>query len=483
MSEPWKADWLRRIPAIHLIISCPQLLEANRRYGRDRLVGVVQRHCRFLRTQVLSATHEEEMCLADFAIETICQQVVQMLAEDIQPRLRPVINATGILLHTNLGRAPLAQEAVSAVEQVASGYSNLELNLETGKRGKRYDHLRELLCQVTGAKAGLVVNNNAAAVLLVLSALAQGRQVIVSRGELVEIGGGFRIPDVLKQSGAQLVEVGTTNKTRISDYAKAITPETAILLKVHPSNYRIIGFTESVAREDLVRLGREKGIPVVEDLGSGLLLEQDASGYFFGEPTVQQVVRTGVDVVTCSGDKLLGGPQGGLIVGRLDLIDQIARHPLTRALRVDKLTIAALEATLQLYLDPEKVREKIPILRFINRKPEMIHQQAQTFVDELQRSQSELTVRLHPSTSQIGGGALPEVELPSWSVVLTPKEGSAQSLAESLRQGRIPVMGRIQEEALCLDMRTLSTEDVAELGKLIIEAISKFKSSEKGGSP
>ncbi|WP_328597397.1 L-seryl-tRNA(Sec) selenium transferase [Heliobacterium mobile] len=483
MSEPWKADWLRRIPAVNLIISCQELQEANQRYGHDRLVSAVQRHCHYLRTQILSAAHVEQIRPDDFAIKTICQHIVRILAEEIQPRLRPVINATGIILHTNLGRAPLAQEAIVAVEEVAKGYANLELDLETGKRGKRYDHLQELLCRITGAEDGLVVNNNAAAVLLVLSALARGRQVIVSRGELVEIGGGFRIPDVLEQSGAQLIEVGTTNKTRISDYEKAITPETAILLKVHPSNYRIIGFTESVNREDLVRLGRERGIPIVEDLGSGLLNGYDTSGVFFDEPTVQQVVRNGVDVVTFSGDKLLGGPQGGLIVGRRDLIAQIARHPLTRALRVDKLTLAALEATLQLYLHPDRVCEKVPIHRFINRKPDMISRQGQSFVDALQQSQAEITVQLLPSTSQIGGGALPEVELPSWSVVLTPKEGSAQTFAESLRQGRIPVMGRIQGEALWLDMRTLSTEEVAELGKLIIEAISKFKSSERGGSP
>ncbi|WP_187147778.1 L-seryl-tRNA(Sec) selenium transferase [Heliomicrobium modesticaldum] len=510
--EPGISSYLRRLPAVHLVAAQADLREKTDAFGQARLVAAIQAALDHLRQQIRRVSSLEALEQIDITPEGVSRAALALLEAQERPHLQQVINATGVILHTNLGRAPLADEALAAIQRTASGYSNLELDLASGKRGERYDHVRDLLCLLTGAEAALVVNNNAAAVLLVLTALARDRDVILSRGEMIEIGGSFRIPDVMVQSGARLVEVGTTNKTRLSDYAAAITEKTALLLKVHPSNYRIIGFTESTAREDLVRLGNGRGIPVVEDLGSGALLDGDGSGCFLGEPTVSQVVRSGIDVVTFSGDKLLGGPQGGIIVGKRCWIDRIAQHPLTRALRVDKLTLAALEATLRLYLRPEAAREQIPALRALLRDETEIREEAERLAASLRSALAAASapdpatspaatsvptprapsfiaqatvqpngetiarkermpagdrlVRVEKSYAQVGGGALPELQIPSWAVVVTPRTG-ARHLAEDLRCGEIPVLGRVQSEELWLDLRTVTSAQATLLPRLV----------------
>jgi L-seryl-tRNA(Ser) seleniumtransferase len=368
-----------------------------------------------------------------------------------------VINATGVILHTNLGRAPLAGAAVDAVARVASGYSNLEYDLDDGRRGHRHVHAEGLLRELTGAEAALVANNNAGAMLLTLAAIAAGREVVVSRGELVEIGGGFRVPDVMAQSGAMLREVGTTNRTRVNDYAAAIGERTAAILRVHPSNFTIEGFTERPALEDLVALGRTLGIPVIEDLGSGWLggaiATPDAIG---GEPTVHDSLAAGVDVVAFSGDKLLGGPQCGIVAGRRELIDRARAHPLMRALRADKLTYAALEATLALWLQPA-ARARIPVYRMLTMTVEEINLRAQALCAT--GSSAGLHCRVVDGVSTVGGGSAPASELPTRLIAIASATATATALESRLRHAAVPVIGRLEHEACVLDLRTVAEAD------------------------
>lgn len=375
------------------------------------------------------------------------------------PSLRPVVNATGVIVHTNLGRSVLAQRAVAAVAEVASRYSNLEYDLENGKRGSRQSHLENLLQRLTGAQAAAVVNNNAAAVLISLSALARGKEVIVSRGELVEIGGAFRMPEVMIQSGARLVEVGTTNKTHPRDYREAITGDTALLLKVHTSNYRIMGFAKEVSLQELVQMGREAGIPVMYDLGSGCLVDL-AQWADDAEPTVQEAMRAGADLITFSGDKLLGGPQAGLILGRKELVERIKSHPLARALRIDKLTLAALQATLELYFDPQTALSSIPTLRMMMASPPALRSKARRLSQLIRKRAPRVEVRLREDHSRVGGGALPLLELPTWSVGVKLPGVSAQRLAKALRGGDPPIVARVSQEELLLDPRTIDDKEI-----------------------
>ncbi len=399
-------------------------------------------------------------------LDGLAQEVRQLVEARLRPSLRPVINATGVVLHTNLGRAPLSVEACAAIERVARGYCNLEFNLEDGKRGSRYDHVERLLTTLTGAEAALVVNNNAAAVLLVLDSLARGREVVVSRGELVEIGGSFRIPEVLARSGAILKEVGTTNKTHPWDYERAIGPETAMLLKVHPSNYRIMGFTCQVADDELVGLAARHRVIVVEDLGSGALV--DLSRYGMGpEPTVQASLAAGVDIVTFSGDKLLGGPQAGLILGRAELLRTLKENQLLRALRVDKFTLAALEATLQAYVQ-EEAEQALPVLQMLTVTPARLQQQAVGLQKLLAGRLGECAIDVRKGSSRVGGGALPLEELPTTLVELRPARLSATDLAERLRRGDPPVLAHIQEDCVLLDPRTLQVGEA----ELLVEAVA-----------
>jgi L-seryl-tRNA(Ser) seleniumtransferase len=381
---------------------------------------------------------------------SLVDAIVAELARRRSPSLRRVVNATGVLVHTNLGRAPLAEAAIARVVEVAGGYSNLEYDLVRGERGSRQDHLAELLARLTGAEAALVVNNNAAAVLLALAALAEGREVVVSRGELIEIGDGFRIPDVLARSGARLVEVGTTNRTRVSDYARAVGPDTAVLLRVHQSNFRVVGFSEQPRLSELAVVARQNEIPLVDDLGSGALARVG------DEPTPAESLRGGADLVCFSGDKLLGGPQAGVVVGRADLVERLRRHPLQRALRADKLTLAALEGTLSLALDPS-TRDEVPVLR-------MLHEPIERVRGRAERLAALVAGEVEETVARVGGGALPLAEIPSAACAV--EEG----LAEPLRLGEPSVVAVVRDGRTLLDCRTLTDAEVDEVAAAVLAA-------------
>jgi L-seryl-tRNA(Ser) seleniumtransferase len=375
-------------------------------------------------------------------------RLAEELAAVRTPSLRRVLNATGVIVHTNLGRAPLAEAALDHLRETTRGYSNLEFDLTTGSRGSRQDHVAEILRRLTGAEAALVVNNNAAAVLLALAALAEGREVIVSRGELIEIGDGFRIPDVLARSGARLVEVGTTNRTRAADYERAVGPETAVLLRVHQSNFRLVGFTEQPCVEELAAVARRHELPLVDDLGSGVL------GALTDEPSARETLAAGADLVCFSGDKLLGGPQAGIVAGRADLVERLRRHPLQRALRADKLTIAALEGTLQLHLDAP---ERIPVLRMLREPPATVRDRAERLAAAVEGTVEE-------TVSRVGGGALPLAELPSFACAVE------EALAGPLRAGGPPVIGIVRDGRLLLDCRTLADDELDEVAAAVVAA-------------
>jgi L-seryl-tRNA(Ser) seleniumtransferase len=395
---------------------------------------------------------------------------MERIARKQGPNLKTVINATGVVIHTNLGRSVLPREAVDVLGRVGTRYSNLEFNLATGKRGSRYSLVEELLCELTGAEAALVVNNNAAAVLLVLDTLAKGREVIVSRGQLVEIGGSFRIPEVMEKSGAKLVEVGATNRTHPRDYENAITADTAMLLKVHASNFRVIGFTSEVPLEELVSLAGQHGLIVMEDLGSGSLI--DLSKYGLGrEPTVMEVIKAGTDVVTFSGDKLLGGPQAGLVLGKSGIVERIKKNPLNRALRIDKFTLAALEVVLRLYFDEERARQQIPTLNMLTVDPRVIEKRARRLARRLKKKLTHrCRITIKETEARVGGGALPEEPLTSWSVVINPHDISVNQLEEKLRTVAVPVIGRIEEDLYLLDMRTVADDEIVWLSRMLLQA-------------
>jgi L-seryl-tRNA(Ser) seleniumtransferase len=397
--------------------------------------------------------------------EQLAEAVLHRAHAVLRPSLRPVINATGVIVHTNLGRAPLSDEAVAAMEAVSRGYSNLEFDLESGERGSRHVHLEGLLCRLTGAEAALVVNNNAAAVLLALTALCQGREVVVSRGQAVEIGGGFRIPDILRQSGARLVEVGTTNRTYLHDYESAIGPETAALLRVHASNFRIVGFTHSVPPREMAELAHSRGLILIDDLGSGCLLDTTRFGLAH-EPTPQESLRDGADLVCFSGDKLLGGPQAGIVLGRRELVERLRRHPLARAVRLDKASTAALQATLLHYLRGEALT-KVPVWRMIAMPLREVERRARRWARALGPP-----AQVRPSRSMVGGGSLPEEGVPT-RVLAVPGEGAwLLEVARRLRLGEPSVVGRIEADALLLDPRTVDPRDDAALLSALRSALA-----------
>lgn len=392
-----------------------------------------------------------------------------------RPHFRKVLNATGVVVHTNLGRSVLADEALKAIQLVCAGYSNLELSLDTGRRGLRYSHVETLLCRLTGAEAALVVNNNAAAVFLTLLALCRGRDVIVARGQLVEIGGSFRIPDVMSRSGARLCEVGCTNRVHYRDYEQAISPDTAAIMRVHTSNFRVVGFHSDVPVSQLAELAHGHGLPLIEDLGSGSLVDLTASG-LPGEPTVRDIVAAGADVVTFSGDKVLGGPQAGIIVGRRALLDIIKADPLNRALRIDKMTLAALEATLRLYLDESVAKKKVPTLRMLLEQPDTLLRKARRLAARLRkRLPEDVAVSVAPGVSRVGGGAFPENDLPGYLVRIQPVRIPLETLRIRLLQTDPPLMGRIEDDAFCLDPRTMPESE----WPLAIESIENALSVEK----
>jgi L-seryl-tRNA(Ser) seleniumtransferase len=451
---------LRGLPGVDALV--------GRMAGRPDLRSVPRRRLAEATREVLAAERrlilEGASSVADAA--TLVERVAARLVRKGVFSLDRVINATGVVLHTNLGRAllsPLGQERLRAA---AAGYTNLEMNIGSKDRGSRYAHVDGLLQRLTGAPASLVVNNCASAVLLALDSLARGKEVIVSRGELIEIGGEFRIPDIMRRSGAVLREVGTTNRTHLKDYAQAIGPETGLILKVHTSNYRVVGFTAAVSSRELSELGREHGISVMEDLGSGCLIDLRRYGFPY-EPTVPEVVASGVDIVSFSGDKLLGGPQAGIVVGRTDLVERLAKNPLNRALRIDKFTVAALEATLYAYEAGEAL-ETIPTLRMLTEPPAAIRRRARGLLRRLPAEvQSRLGLMLMDATSQVGGGALPTVELPTVALALGNAERRPQDLDERLRAARPPVLGRLLDDRLLLDFRTVLPADVPALATIL----------------
>ena len=383
----------------------------------------------------------------------IISDAVEIISRKSEYNLRPVINCTGVVLHTNLGRALLSEKAVERIRQVAANYSTLEYDLESGKRGLRYSHIEEIICKITGAEAAFVVNNNAAAVLLALNTLSEGREAIVSRGQLVEIGGSFRVPDVMRQSGAILREVGTTNKTHLRDYEENINENTGVLLKVHTSNYRILGFTEEVPVWELAETGKKTGIPVLEDIGSGTLIDFSKHG-MAGEPTVQEAVRY-ADVVTFSGDKMLGGPQAGVIVGKKKYLDEMKKNPFTRAFRVDKMTLAGLEATFRHYLDEDEALEKIPTLKFLTSSAESLKARALKLAEMIRNRTPDFEVDVEEGQSQVGGGSMPLEKLKTYVVSARSVKLSSYRMESGLRKNIPPVIARIYDEKVVLDVRTI----------------------------
>ncbi len=460
---------MRRIPGVDALLK------------RDAIKSLLATHPRTLVLKGIRHTLDETRILLKkklgsdmeklLSLESIEEQVTRCIEGLSAYTLRPVVNATGIVVHTNLGRSLLPQEALDRLNLIGRGYNNLEYDLEKGTRGSRYVHAEAILRELTGAEAALVVNNNAGAVFLVLNTLAKDREVIVSRGQLVEIGGSFRIPDVMSSSGAILRDVGCTNRTHLSDYESAINPSTAILMKIHTSNYRILGFTSEISLEELVSLGRGHELPVVEDLGSGSFIDFSPYG-LTGEPTVQDAVKAGADIVTFSGDKLLGGPQVGVIVGREELIARCKKNPITRALRVDKMALAALEATLRLYRDEHEALQKVPTLRMITLDCQTLEQRAAKLEAAIKATdtQNNLEVGKIESASQVGGGALPAQNLPTWAVAVKALKIPTQKLEALLRKNDPPIIGRIESDLYIMDVRTLQEGDL----EIIEEAFGKL---------
>ena len=409
----------------------------------------------------------EDVDISHSAVVAIAER---KLSAKKRPNLRPMINATGTALHTNLGRALLSDKAVEATQRVNARYSNLEYNVEAGERGSRYAHIEDLLKELTGAEAALVVNNNAAAVMLLLTATTQGQEVLISRGELVEIGGSFRVPDVIESVGARLKEVGATNKTHLRDYERAITEETGALLRVHTSNYRVVGFSQVPDDKDLVALAHQHDLPAFNDLGSGLLIDLQPLG-LPREPLVSEVVASGYDVVSFSGDKLLGGPQAGILVGTKQYIDQLKRHPLLRALRVDKMTLAGLEATLQAYLKPEQAMKDIPLLQMLGQSEEKLSCKAQTLADDIRALDKGYQVNIIEGQSQVGGGAFPEARLATHLVEISHPDYSESTLEQKLRQAEFPIIARTSDGKVQFDVRTLLEADSGKICQALVEMI------------
>jgi L-seryl-tRNA(Ser) seleniumtransferase len=447
------------LPSVDRLLASEELSGAIAELGRDAVKQAVRDELEERRRHIADGTANGA------SPASVAAAVVQRAYASLEPSLKQVINATGVIIHTNLGRAPLSDATIAAMATAARSYSNLEFNLDAGTRGSRYDHLEELLVRVTGAEAAMAVNNNAAALLLALSALCQGREVVISRGQLVEIGGGFRVPDVMAQSGARLVEVGTTNRTRLADYSGAIGDDTAALMRVHSSNFRIIGFVESVEMDAIAQVAHEKGVLAMDDLGSGCLIDPRPYG-LAAEPTPQESLHAGADLVLFSGDKLLGGPQAGIIVGRKDLIATLRRHPLARALRLDKTSIAGLNATLLHYIKGEATRE-VPVWRMIATPLDSIESRAQAWAAQIGAGSHVV-----PGESMVGGGSLPGESLPTRLLSIPPSAGrSIDDIARVLRIGRTPVVGRIDHDELRLDPRTVDPREDEALVQAVKTAL------------
>jgi L-seryl-tRNA(Ser) seleniumtransferase len=459
---------LRKLPKVDEVLSTTPVQALAAMYSHERIVTAIREDIDGLR-ELLKQGQDPD---GRTELVAVAQRVTERLSRDYCPKLHTVINATGIVLHTNLGRAPIAEAAAQAACEAAHGYLNLELDLESGKRSSRQVAVREWVCRLTGAESATAVNNNAAATVIVLRALCQGKEVVISRGQLIEIGGSFRIPEIMAVSGAVLREVGTTNITRLADYERAIGPATGALMQVHTSNYRVSGFTKSVTLADLVALGKKHNRPVIDDVGSGALLDFNRFG-FAGEPVVRESIATGADLVLFSGDKLLGGPQAGIIAGRKEWIQRIEKDPLMRAFRLDKMTLAALEATLRLYLHEERALRDIPVLRMLGTPLAELRQRAEALAECLRQLPALRTARAAEDVAYVGGGSLPDQAMPTWVVEVQAAALSDAELAYRLRTGTPAVMGRLRDEKLVLDVRTVFPEQEGQLVEAVRAAIHK----------
>ena len=456
----------RNLPSVNDLLETPALKTVVEKVSHNVVVDNVRTFLDDFRTKLKTKS-------GDFTIPTateMASSIASWISSEDEPPLQPVINGTGVILHTGLGRAPLAEEAIEAISDISRGYASVEVSLESGKRSHRIDAIEKLLCELTGAEAAAVANNNAAATLLTLAAMATEQEVVVSRGELIEIGGSYRLPDVMSASGAVLKEVGTTNKTRISDYEHAIHEGTGALMKVHTSNYIVCGFTEAASIDELVALGTKKNVPVIDDVGSGALIDFSKYG-LHGEPTIQHSVKSGADVVLFSGDKLIGGPQCGIVVGKEEYIQKITKHPMMRAMRVDKMTLAGLAATLRLYRNLDEAEMKIPLLKMLSTTMESLRSRAERILPRLQPLEMFESVEIVDAQSMLGGGSIPTQSVPTICLQFKPKSNSAQQLSDRIRKSESPIFGRIQNDAYYLDLRTiLPGQDLK-----VIEAISSLK--------
>jgi L-seryl-tRNA(Ser) seleniumtransferase len=460
------ANPFRDLPSVNELLQAPAVQALDRDHAHDAVVEAIREELAQVRGRLAQGETLDGQCDA----AALGERVALRLAQGSRPKLRQVINATGIVLHTNLGRAPMAEPAARAAYEAARGYLNLELDLETGKRSSRQLAIRDWVCRLTGAESATAVNNNAAATVIALRTLCRGKEVVLSRGQLIEIGGSFRIPEIMAVSGARLREVGTTNITRLADYERAIGPETGALMRVHTSNYRIAGFTESVPLADLAALGKAHNLPVIDDVGSGALIDFARFG-FSDEPVARASIATGADLVLFSGDKLLGGPQAGILAGRKDLIEKIEKDPLMRAFRLDKMTLAALEATLRLYLNPDRALADVPVLRSLGTPLAELRQRAESLAARLQGLNGLRAARVCEDSAFVGGGSLPDQSMPTCIVELEPARLSDTELAHRLRTGDPAVIGRLRDGKLVLDVRTVFPDQENHLIEALRAAI------------
>lgn len=462
-----KNIFYRNIPKVDLLIEEEKIKSLIENNDRELVIDIIREKTEDLREFINNSDSENEIIKKT---NSLVDDIVAKFNKTTALNMKKVINGTGTILHTNLGRAVISEKIADKLKEIVTGYSNLEYDIEKGERGERYSHFEDIVCRITGAEATMAVNNNAAAVMLILSTMAKNKEVVVSRGELVEIGGSFRVPDVMAQSGSTLVEIGTTNKTHLRDYENAINEETAALLKVHTSNYQIVGFTESVSVKELSELSKKHNIPLIEDIGSGVLIDLSKYGLTY-EPTVQESIKNGADVVCFSGDKLLGGPQAGIIVGKKEYINKMKKNPLTRAIRIDKFTATALEAVFHEYIDEENAIKNIPVLSMIVKDINEVSRLADILYDKIKIAQKSANIQIEDCLSQIGGGSLPLERLSSKCISIKPYNITTALLEKKLRYSEIPVIIRIANDKAIIDLRTINESEIDILSNIIIKAL------------
>lgn len=446
---------LRKLPKVDELLMDERVAEASSGLLREQVVDVIRTVIETVRREIINSDEElDENCVS---YDLVADKVIEAVRHSHVKSLRRVINGTGVVLHTNLGRAKLSKSAMEAVAEVADKYSTLEYDPAKGGRGSRHVHVEKVIEKITGAEAAMVVNNNAAATMICLAAMGRGKEMVISRGELVEIGGSFRIPEIMEESGAHLAEVGTTNKVKLSDYKNKINENTGAIMKVHTSNYKIIGFTEEVPLKELVKLGREENLPVIYDMGSGLMI--NLRDYGIEEPTVREAMADGADIILFSGDKLLGGPQGGVIIGKKKYIDMMKSHPLARILRVDKMTLSAMEATFKEYYDDENAKEKIPVLSMLTRSEEKLKTDAEKLLEMIKKEAPALDAKVEATEDVVGGGSAPATVLKGYSVSVQWNEASSQEIERRLRMDALPIIVRINHDKVLFDVRTIAEDE------------------------